>query len=298
VPRAHREGRIARSRLLGTDERSGITHAARSARVGEKRDETPSRAPAVSRLVVHAARTARVRQRRPFKTVYSREDLFRSTLARPRPTATNARRRLTEAAPSSGDVSPDGRQVAFTVNTKGTTYLQIADLTAEGALARRRDLVPSGQFEQAYTPRFSPDGKHLAYSAWTAGGYRDIRLVEVATGRYRRITHDRAIDMHPVFSSDGETLFFVSDRTGIANVTRTIRARHAQASLNVRLGVPAGRDEDGKTLVYTGYTPRPDLYVPLEPARWLDALGPDRSARSAHRAERRAETPAIVRCPR
>jgi len=74
-------------------------------------------------------------------------------------------------------LSPDGTEVVFTEDHRGTRTLIIADLSPEGALSNARALVPSARFEQAYTPRFSPDGKWVAYSAWTAGGYRDIRVV-------------------------------------------------------------------------------------------------------------------------
>src|SRR5207245_201592 len=55
------------------------------------------------------------------------------------------------------DVSPDGRHIVFTTNHRGTTYLQIADVTADG-ITNVRALVKSDPFEQAYTPRWSPDG--------------------------------------------------------------------------------------------------------------------------------------------
>ena len=56
-----------------------------------------------------------------------------------------------------------GRHITFTINSKSTTYLQIADLDAQGHLVNARDLVPSARFEQAYTPRFSPDGKNNVF---------------------------------------------------------------------------------------------------------------------------------------
>ena len=130
------------------------------------------------------------------------------------------RKRLTEGERAQEpDVSRDGTQVVFTENHRGTTTLMIARLTQKGELLDARALVPSARFEQAYTPRFSPDGKWVTYSAWTAGGYRDIRLVEVATGQFFQITHDRAMDWEPSFSPDGNLIFFASDRAlGIPNI--------------------------------------------------------------------------------
>ena len=115
-------------------------------------------------------------------------------------------------------VSPTGRKVAFTVNHRGTTTLQIADLDAEGKLAGRRTLVRSRPYDQVFTPAYAPDGRTVAFSRFTHGGFRDIWVVDVATGVTERITHDRAVDVQPCWSADGRKLYFSSDRTGIFNV--------------------------------------------------------------------------------
>lgn len=215
-----------------------------------------------------------------WRNVHARSDLFALSLGETsRGGEEPWRRKLTTGLRiEAPDVSPDGRRVVFTVNTKGTRYLELADLTPEGGLIRRHDLVPSARYEQAYTPRFSPDGRLVAYSAWTKGGYRDVRVVDVATGSYREVTHDRALDLEPVFSPDGKTLYFVSDRSGIDNVYAWDVATGALAQVtNVRVGAfcPAV-SADGKTLAYVGYTTDGfDLYtMPLDPAQFLPAPPP------------------------
>lgn len=212
-----------------------------------------------------------------WKNVYQRDDLFSVPRGEASPAGDESwRRRLTTGLRASApDVSPDGRRLVFTVNSKGTRFLEIADIDADGSLSGRRDLVPSARFEQAYTPRFSPDGKLVAYSAWTAGGYRDIRIVDVSTGTFRAVTRDRAIDMQPVWSPDGKTLYFASDRSGIPNI---YAYDVGQGSLKQVTNVATGAtqpavSEDGATLVYVGYTTKGfDLYaMRIEPARFLDA---------------------------
>ncbi len=214
----------------------------------------------------------------PFKNYYFRNDLFRLQHGETSPQGDeSARRRLTEGRRANfPDVSPDGRRVTFTVDVRGTSFLEIADLAPDGAITAVRDLVPSGRWEQAYTPRFSPDGRQVAYSVWVAGGFRDVRVVDVATGRFYDVTHDRALDMTPTWSPDGKTLYFTSDRSGIFNVyAYDLAARTFAQVTNVRTGafMPAV-SADGKTLVYSGYTTYGhDLYVmPLDPARFLPAL--------------------------
>ncbi|WP_437504585.1 BamA/TamA family outer membrane protein [Sorangium sp. So ce1099] len=246
----------------------------------------------------------------PWRNQYYRDDLVFLPRGEAAPDGDEpSRRRLTRGLRSSApDVSPTGEHVAFSLNSKGTRYLEIARLSPGGGLSERRDLVPSARFEQAYSPSFSPDGKLLAYSVWTAGGYRDIRVVDVATGSFRQVTRDRAIDMSPVWSPDGRTLYFTSDRTGIHNVYAHDLATGALRQVtNVRLGAfhPA-ISPDGKTLVYVGYTSRGhDLFVmPLDPARFLPAPPPpgDRpdpaTEVSAIRMERSPYNPLPTLAPR
>lgn len=216
----------------------------------------------------------------PWRNAYYRDDLVFLPRGEAAPDGDEpARRPITRGFRASApDVSPAGDRIAFSVNSKGTRYLKIARLSPDGTITEPRDLVPSARFEQAYTPSFSPDGRLLAYSVWTAGGLRDIRVVDVATGRFRQITRDRAIDTNPVWSPDGKTLYFCSDRTGIFNVyAYDLAAGTLHQVTNVRLGAlhPA-ISPDGKTLAYVGYTSRGyDLFVmPLERARFLPALPP------------------------
>lgn len=211
---------------------------------------------------------------------YSRNDLYRLERGA---TATDAGEigslRLTQGLRASEpDVSPDGRQVVFTVNAAGTTYLSIADIGADGRVGPRRTLVPSARFEQAYTPRFSPDGRLVTYSAWTAGGFRDVRVVEVDTGRFWQITSDRSLDMQPTWSRDGKRIYFSSDRTGIFNVyVHDLATRVTRQVTNVRNAafMPAVSDDE-KTLLYVGYSSFGyDLFaMALDPARFLDAPPP------------------------
>lgn len=151
------------------------------------------------------------------------------------------------------DVSPDGRSVAFVTHGAGTSHLEIAQIDdIEGT---RKLVVRSRPFEQVFTPRFSPDGARIAYSAWSRGGYRDIWLLELASGRRTRLTYDRALDRGPVFSPDGRRLYFSSDRTGIANIYVCDLASGAITQLTNVVGGAFQPDvsPDGKTLVYVGY---------------------------------------------
>jgi hypothetical protein len=171
-------------------------------------------------------------------------------------------------------VSPDGRRVVFTINTAGTRSIHIADLY-DDRIEGMRDLVPSNFTEQAFTPRWSPDGKHIAYSVWKRGGYRDIRYVDVDTGTYRDLMVDRAVDGGPSFSADGRFLFFHSDRTGISNIyALSLADEKIYQITNVISGAYMPEPSpDGKTLAYVGYTTEGfDLFaMPLDESTWAEA---------------------------
>src|SRR6478736_1833609 len=194
----------------------------------------------------------------PSNRLYYFSDVFRQppNTRSPAGTERNRQRLTVGGRASTPDVSPDGRWLTYATNRAGTSTLRIAHIDAQHELENERALVPSADAEQAYTPRFSPDGQQVAYSAWTRGGYRDIRLVDTRTGSFYEVTHDRAIDQQPTWSPDGKTLYFVSDRTGIANVfAYDLSSRTLSQVTNVLTGayMPA-ISSDGRTLVYVGNT--------------------------------------------
>jgi hypothetical protein len=176
------------------------------------------------------------------------------------------------------DVSADGRRIAYVTDRAGTATLRIADLTPSGKIQNERRLVPSAYFEQAFSPRFSPDGTKVAYGVWTDGGYRDIRIVDVSGSTLVELWHDRAFDQQPAWSPDGKTLYFVSDRTGFPNVfAYEIESRSLHQVTNVLTGAYMPEPSpDGRSLVYVGYTTEGfDLFeIELDRRRFLPARVP------------------------
>ena len=170
-------------------------------------------------------------------------------------------------------VSPDERRVAFSKNEHAESVLAVVDTAAGGTPS----VVWRGQrYDQAFQPAWSPDGARIAFSAWRKGGYRDILIVELASGVVEEITTDRAIDMNPAWSRDGRYLYFDSDRTGISNIyVWDTRERVLSQVTNVIGGAfRPNPHPDGTRLVFDaavgkgGY----DLFeIPLEPARWIPA---------------------------
>jgi Tol biopolymer transport system component/DNA-binding winged helix-turn-helix (wHTH) protein len=112
-----------------------------------------------------------------------------------------------EAEPS---FSPDGTEIVFSRRSTG--------LYVMGALGGTARLV--AQTEWARTPRFSPDGRWIAY--WTgfpatvvAGGIPDalasISLVPSAGGPARVLEPQVASARYPIWSPDGEHILFLGE---------------------------------------------------------------------------------------
>lgn len=209
---------------------------------------------------------------------YTFNDLFRQLPGTTSPSGLDpSRERITIGRRATGpDLSPDGRRIVYVTNRAGTTTLQLAEVDSDGQLQNERVLAPSAQNEQVFTPRFSPDGASVIYSVWTHGGFRDLRIVEVASGRIRQLWKDRAVDQQPTFSRDGKWIYLSSDRSGIPNIyAYDLTSNKLWQVTNVRTGAFMPElSPDGKQLYYVGYSSRGfDLYtLPLVQERFLEPL--------------------------
>jgi hypothetical protein len=89
------------------------------------------------------------------------------------------------------------------------------------------------------------------------------------------LTDDRALDMTPVWSPDAGTIYWTSDRTGIANVhAMDLRTREVRQVTNVLGGAyQPDVSPDGRTLVFVEYRARgfDVVRMPVEPSRFLQA---------------------------
>ncbi len=112
------------------------------------------------------------------------------------------------------DLSPDGRRVAFSWNQTGTWELYEAALApwARG-VTQPITTSPGGKFH----PRYSPDGKRLAYALDLDGSESfHIAVFDFAIGKYKDLTPDITFAHQPnmSWSPDGEQLAVLSDAQG------------------------------------------------------------------------------------
>ncbi len=193
--------------------------------------------------------------------------------------AKRERRRLTWGVRATNpSLSSDGTRVVFETNessSRGLGMVRLDHCFGENDCPVET-LIPAENFEQTYTPTFSPDGKSIAFSWWRTGGWRDIWMMDLATHALTRITEDRSLDMEPRFSPDGKYLYFVSDRTEIYNLyAYELATKKLWQATNVINGVfdPA-ISPDGKRMVFVGFQALGyDVELAeLDPSRWREAL--------------------------
>jgi eukaryotic-like serine/threonine-protein kinase len=105
------------------------------------------------------------------------------------------------------DWSPDGATLAVTDPSPGNSELYLLDLVS----GRRRDLIPRDSL-YLMKPRFSPDGKWIAYVREASMISDDMYVVSVAGGQPRRITQSPWHLRGFAWSTDGKSLVAVSSR--------------------------------------------------------------------------------------
>jgi Tol biopolymer transport system component len=120
-----------------------------------------------------------------------------------------------DAAAALPSWSPDGTKIAFESNVSGNYEIWVMD--ADG---RDKTQITDEPRFQHLTPSWSPDGTQIVYSRCDMPfGFISSCGIEVmsADGDYGyRVVGGHYFDEHPVFSPDGTSIAFGSDRAGLA----------------------------------------------------------------------------------
>ncbi len=112
---------------------------------------------------------------------------------------------------SAPDVDPsinvDGSKMAFLSGRANKAEIYIMDLPGREKNTKRISYV--GKFNA--TPRFSPDGKEIAFSSWLDNRF-DIFRIGADGHNLVRLTKDFGSNEDPTFSNDGQFIAFASQR--------------------------------------------------------------------------------------
>lgn len=117
----------------------------------------------------------------------------------------------TTAAELHGEISPDGRFLAYVSDESGTMDLYVRPVDGSSATLR---LTTDSALEN--NPAFSPDGRRLAYSSNPAPGttWSIFVIPSNGGGKPVRITGDEANQGNPAWSRDGRRIAYSTDVNG------------------------------------------------------------------------------------
>lgn len=122
------------------------------------------------------------------------------------------------------DWTPDGKRILY--RTRGFTFNdftgQLMTVSVDGGMSEPVPLT-NGGFSS-----YSPDGKQLAYNyifrefrtwkRYEGGMADDVRIFDFKSKKSKKITDNVHQNIHPMWSANGNYVFYISDRDGYMNI--------------------------------------------------------------------------------
>jgi WD40 repeat protein len=199
---------------------------------------------------------------------------------------------------TSGEAIPLAEQVQSSLNTGS---LAVISVSQTGLLTYRTDpslsvsvvsvdlegkttaTVQIGAYRSSGGLRLSPDGTRLATQERGGDGKVDIWIYELNRAARTRLTFDKAGDGDPVWSPDGKTIIYSSDRSGARRADIYRKSADGSGAEELLFADAAAKfstsiSPDGKFLLYendTGDGQKTEIWLlPLTPEKPGSALKP------------------------
>jgi TolB protein len=143
--------------------------------------------------------------------------------------------------------APNGNQLAYVSfeSRKPVVYVHDVD-------TGKRRLVANFKGSNS-APAWSPDSKTLALTLSRDGGSQLFLLdVNAPNAEPRRIAASTAIDTEPVFTADGRSIYFVSDRGGSPQIYKiaVMGGNAERVTFTGTYNISPSLSPDGRTLAY------------------------------------------------
>jgi Tol biopolymer transport system component len=110
------------------------------------------------------------------------------------------------------NVAADGASIALVTSVFESQIGALAFNPAKGTVGARRVVASSSA--EARLPAVSGDGRRIAFYQTASNGQEDLWIGNIDGTGLRQLTDDAAHDRGPRWSADGQTLLFMSDRSG------------------------------------------------------------------------------------
>ncbi len=117
------------------------------------------------------------------------------------------------------DVSPRGDQLSVISQRYGITYLMEVPVAAAGDTQREKIITTAGLEADLAAPRYSPDGRHIAYVE-ADGNWFYLKVYDHSAGRNRVLYRSEFQIIAPTWHPDGEQIVFGHDANGVYNLYR------------------------------------------------------------------------------
>jgi Tol biopolymer transport system component/DNA-binding winged helix-turn-helix (wHTH) protein len=145
----------------------------------------------------------------------------------------------------SGQVSPDGKSIAFQSTRTGTyeIFRANADGTNQVQLTHFNGTLTG-------TPNWSSDSKWIVFDSRPKGN-ADILTVSAEGGAVKYLTTEATNETVPSISRDGRWLYFASDRSGAWNVWKKPMSSDAATQVTFNGGFAPRESVDGKWVFYS-----------------------------------------------
>ena len=112
------------------------------------------------------------------------------------------------------DFSPDGQHLVFVKHFPGCSNLMVLDLHSR----KIHQLTDFSLQTEVFSPRWSPDGREIAFSLVDSSGHRVVAAIR-SSGDSLRILQDSGYDARsPEWSPDGTKLAYIDYRFGTPNL--------------------------------------------------------------------------------
>lgn len=110
--------------------------------------------------------------------------------------------------------SPDGQKIVYAIHQGTRSNLAILNLNT----SEKRVITNFPDWTEVFTPGWSPDGAHIAFSMWDSVGSRDIYLVQPDGTGLSKLIATPVDDRYPAWSPEGSQIAFISYLNGIPNL--------------------------------------------------------------------------------